>query len=324
MTQTFVSPYDRLDGVTLRIATFGGDLTPGPARVGDRPVDVRAMPVDGTIVQTLPAGAAVEALGTAEGWARVRFGDGREGFVPLDALAEVLPPVARPAGSLRVALLDDAGAVLRETAVPATDLHDNSHLTVRFDPVEDAAGRAFAFRIDVPAGVALRVTSGDAYADGARDDGTDDLVFRPSWAEQPLLADAAVDTLPRSGDWVVLRDVPSVQPGTAVAVSLVPVVGPLHSLRIQPNALYLLVGTTPGRVPYGGWPADGLERPGSLAVQARYERDVDLGGIARAGAAALRAGARADLGFAALLVAAIAGLAASAVVARPRPTRETG
>ncbi|HMM41858.1 MAG TPA: hypothetical protein PKA95_08150, partial [Thermomicrobiales bacterium] len=312
-TQTFVSPYDRLDGVTLRIATFGGDLSPGPATVGDRPVDVRAMPVDGTLVETLPASTVVEALGTAEGWAQVRLSDDDEGFVPLGALAEVTPPATRPAGSLRVALLDAAGAVLRETAVSATDLHDNSHLTVRFDPVEDAAGRSFAFRFDVPTGVTLRVAAGDAYADGARDGGADDLLFRPSWAEQPLLADAAVDALPRSGDWVELRDAPDIRPGTAVAIEVAPGGGP--------DAKDLLIGTTPGRVPYGAWPADGLDETGSLGIQTRYQRDVDLGGIARAGGAALRAGARADLGFAALLVVGVAGLTASAAGGEARSAR---
>jgi len=315
-TQTFASPYDRLEGVTLRIATFGGDLSPGPARVGDAPVDVRALPVDGSLVETAQPGAAVEALGSAEGWARVRLADGREGFVPLGALAEVQPAASRPSGPLRLTLLDGSGAVSREVVVPGAELRDNSHLTVRSDPVEDAAGRAFAVRVDLPAGVTLRVTAGDSYPEGARDGGADDLVFRPVYAGQPLLADAAVDALPRSGDWVELRDAPDVRPGTAVAVALVPGDGP--------DAERLMVGTTPGRVPYGAWPADGLAEMGSLGVQARYERDIDLGGIARAGGASLRDGARGDVAFAALLVVAVAGLAASALVVRLRPAAEAG
>jgi hypothetical protein len=75
-------------------------------------------------------------------------------------------------------------------------------------------------------------------------------------------------------------------------------------------------------VPYGGWPADGLAEPGSLGVQTRYARNVDLGGIARSGASALRAGARADVGFAALLVVAVAGLVGAAALAGSRLVRE--
>lgn len=309
-TQSFVSPYDRLDGVTVRVATFGGDLAPGPARVGDQPVDARALPIDGKPLVTLPPGAEVEALGSAEGWARVRLMGGREGFVPLDALAVVTPPATRPAGPLRVTLLDESGRALREATVAPEDLHDNSHLTVRFEPVEDAAGRDLTFRFVVPAGATLRVTAGHAFAEGARDGGTDDLVFRPVYAEQLLLADAEADALPRAGDWVALRDLPDVRPGTAMTVTILPGAGP--------DASILRVGTTPGRVPYGGWPAVGLPEQGSLGVQARYRRDVDLGGIARSGASALRAGARADAGFAALLAVAVAGLAVAAVAARPR------
>jgi len=321
-TQSFVSPYDRLAGVTVRVATFGGDLAPGLALVGDRPVDMLALPVDGNLLVTLPAGATAEALGSAEGWARVRLDDGREGFVPLDSLASVTPPASRPAGPLNVALLDADGVVLREASVPIVELHDNSHLTIRFDPVEDAAGRAFVYRFDVPSGVTLRVSDTDTYPDGARDGTANDLVFRPVYAEQPLLADAQVDALPRSGDWVAWRNTPAVRSGTTVAVSLVPAEVPSHSLLARPDAPELLVGTTPGRVPYGGWPADGLAEPGSLGVQTRYARNVDLGGITRASSHTLRVGARADVGFVALLVIAVAGLVGAAAVAGSRLVRE--
>ncbi|MCO5176202.1 MAG: hypothetical protein M9890_04400 [Thermomicrobiales bacterium] len=302
VSQSFVAPYDGLDGVTIRVATFGGDLAAGPATVGAVDAELRALPIDGSLLATLPGGTSVEALGSAEGWARVRIDDGREGFVSLAALATYQPPLSQPVGSLHATLLDADGAVVSETEISASDLHDNSHLTIRFNPVEESANQTFSIRLDVPPGVTVRATETDVYADGERSDAAGDLIFRPEFVEPPPLVQVSVDALPRRDGWLVLDDTPSVRAGTILALIVKPGAGP--------DADILQIGITADRAPYGGWVADGVDGVGALGLRTVYERPIDVGAILGSAGSELRAGARADLLFAGVFVLALIGLAA--------------
>lgn len=306
ISQSFVAPYDGLDGVTVRVATFGGDLAPGPATIGAADAEVRSLPIDGAPVATLPAGSIVEALGSAEGWAQVRLGDGREGFVPLDALATHQAPGSAPAGPLRATLVDATGTVVREAEVPAADLRDNSHLTIHFDPLPQSADRTFTIRLDVPAGATVRASEDDVYAEGERSDAPGDLIFRPEFSAQSTLMQASIDALPRRDGWLILQDTPAVRPGTILTLAIQPGAGP--------QADSLQVGITAERAPYGGWVAEGVDGVGALGLRTVYERPVDVGALLGSARSEVSAGARSDVLFAGVFALALVGLAGMAAL----------
>ena len=302
VTQSFASPYPMLAGLTLRVATFGADFTPGPATVGPNRTELLALPIDGERVGTLEAGQVVQALSALEGWARVRLADGVIGFAPQAAFASLPPPARVVGGDLRLALRDAVtGALLREAIVPAAALRDNSHLDVRFAPLPDALGRRYTFELALPdarpgAGVTFRAATATLVEPG--------LIMRPLYASAPPLLNVAMDELPRVGDWVRVDEPPSIAPGTVVTLRLLP--------GSRPDAPRLEFGLTPDRVPFGGWTSQGAGRTGALLVQTRYMREVVVTEALAAGFRRLRAGARGDLVFLALYTVGVAGLVAGA------------
>jgi hypothetical protein len=286
--QSFVSPYGNLSGITVRVATFGGDLSPGEGTLGSNSVNVLALPVDGEPVASLAANSVVTVLGAAEGWARVELPDGATGFVPQEAFVQ-LPESERQVGDVNFSLRDASGTVVREALIPAESIRDNAHLSVLFDPLPESAGQSFTFRFgpaDPTLGsFTLRATTEDAYAEGALlDDGaTGDLIFRPVYAEQPPLFDLPIDALPRDDDWFIVEDPPDVPAGIAAGLRLVP--------GDREDAGRVHFGVTTERAPYGTTRATdtvGSSLPGALLMTTTWERDVDLRGITEDGFANLR------------------------------------
>lgn len=324
-TQSFVSPYANLAGITVRVATFGGDLAAGTATVGPNGAAVLALPLDGESVTTLAAGEQVAVSGAAEGWALVPLPDGGTGYAALESFAE-LPEPERRASDVLFALRDASGTIVREARVPGSVVHDNAHLTIAFEPVADSGGQTFTLQItsaDTAAGnLTLRATATDEYADGARggDGVSNDLVFRPTYeaAAQPLL-DLPVDALPHDGDWIVLDDLPAIPSGIAVALRLIP------GERQQAGALQY--GVTSDRAPYGAQRASdaaGGTLPGALVMTTVWERDVNVRAILGDGAHNLRGALRDDLPLFAFLATLVIGCGALALALRRSLRLERG
>jgi hypothetical protein len=122
-----------------------------------------------------------------------------------------------------------------------------------------------------------------------------------------------VDALPRDGDWLRVEELPAIPSGLLVALRLVAGDGALE------------YGQTPGRTPYGSWPAtstDGRQPSGALLVRTYYERDVALWPAVKGGITNLRGWARDDTPFALAWLLGVATLALAAIrVGRPRPAR---
>jgi hypothetical protein len=314
--QSFVAAYPMLAGINVRVATFGGDLSPGEGVTGETAVDVLSLPNAGQRLATLPPGTRVPVLGAAEGWARLQLPNGGAGFVALDAFAALPPPVEPLTRSLRFELADASGTVVREVEIPPDMIHDNSHLGIRFDPIEASAGVAYTFSLTLAdtgtGGMTVRITTDDRYAEGRRltaaGPAEDDVVFKSHHGVLPPLLDTGIDRLERDGDWLLLTDLPPVKPGLAVSLRVVPGAGA--------DAAELEYGVAPGRIPYGGWEsADGAgnQLAGALLLQTRYERDVALWSVAGAAWAKLRSGARGDVAFMLLWLAGLAGAATAAL-----------
>jgi hypothetical protein len=285
-----------------------------------------SLPGAGQQLATLPPGARVPVLGAAEGWAQVQLAGGGAGFAPFDAFASLPPPAEPLTRGLRFDLADASGAVLRAVDIPPGMVHDNSHLEIRFDPIDASAGVSYTFSLTLSdagsGGMTVRVTPDDRYAGGTRysvaGPAGDDVIFKSHHGAVPPLLDVSIDQLERDGDWLVLTDPPPVAPGLAVSLLVVPGAGA--------DAGELEYGSTPGRIPYGGWQstdAAGNPLDGALLVQTRYERDVALTSVAGSAWTQLRAGARDDPSFMLLWLAGLAGVGAAALrLRRPRQSRE--
>ena len=330
IAQTFTSPYPLLAGVTLRIATFGGDLTPGTATVGTLGAGVLDLPVDGAPIGTLSAGQQVQVTSALEGWAQVQLPGGGVGYAPLAAFASLPAPARVVQGALHAVLRDGvSGNPLRVVDVPAAQLRDNSHLDVRFEPLRNSIGTTYTLELSMPdaqpgSGITVRATpltetSADHVApmyDSCCSEQVN-LVFRPIYADTSAAPafDASLDDLPRDGDWLRITRPPDLASGAVVALRIVP--------GGRPDAGRLEYGLTIGRAPFGGWFAHddaGAALNGALLVSTRYERQVKLGGVLHAALARVRRGARADPGFVvlyALVLAALALGAACLLLRRP-------
>ena len=86
-----------------------------------------------------------------------------------------------------------------------------------------------------------------------------------------------VDDLTRSGDTVIIKDLPEFSAGDVVSIWLSPGNGP--------QAESLQVAVTPHRAPYAGWRAMSGDEllVGALVFETRYLRDVAVGEIVRSG-----------------------------------------
>lgn len=273
--QSFTSPYANLSGITVRVATFGGDLIPGDATIGPGGGELLALPIDGDSIVSLDAGERVRVMSASEGWAQAQLPSGLTGFAPLTDFATLPQPVRRPSDVL-FTLRDESGTIVQEVIVPADSIHDNAHLTIAFDPIPASGGQSYTFEF-VPTDASLdaftlRATGDDDYRDGARsDDDMTDLVFQPEYDESSPLIDLPVDALPRDDEWVIVANPSTVPSAIAVALRLVP------GDRDDPDQLQF--GVTSDRAPYGATratDASGAALPGALLVMTIWERDVNI------------------------------------------------
>uniref|UniRef100_A0A831X221 SH3 domain-containing protein n=1 Tax=Thermorudis peleae TaxID=1382356 RepID=A0A831X221_9BACT len=287
--QTFRSLYPGLNGITLRVSTYGADFSPGTGRLRQgQPAIVREAPFAGREVTVLPGGTEVEVRSAREGWAEVILPDGRRGYVDQDQFASLPPPSRRNTGEviLRLYRLSD-GALLRESRLPASTLHDQSHVTFSFEPLPDSYRQEYRFTLTAAgarpgSAVTFRFSPIDVYSEGRRLEGnveTDgDLIFRPAYAER-VLVETPLDQALWSGLTGVLE------------VTFEPT-GPTRDcylrVTIQAGDRPVIVHWSWVRPP-GGLPLSSADDPGApaggLVLNALYADDVPvlgvLGGLAR-------------------------------------------
>lgn len=310
--QTFLSRYPNLDGITLRVATFGADLSAGEGRLRDGPaVPVRRLPVDGERIADLPGGGTVRVEGSAEGWARVLLDDGQVGYVELSHFS-YLPAASRVNDRdvvLRVYREGEAEPI-RTATINASAMHDNSHVTFRFEPLADSMGARYRFTLASPDAipgnaVTFRYAEADVYADGTRLDGGEpaegDLIFRPAFAAGEPLARVELDRAVLSGQTSALEASFAPVPDTAG-----------RALRLVVRAGHApLPVTWSERLPPGGSQlalSGGQEPPpGGLVFNVGYRADVDVGGLLVGAVRHMGRGARQDPVFFALYGIALAG-----------------
>ena len=126
-------------------------------------------------------------------------------------------------------------------------------------------------------------------------------------ADAALVFDAAVDALPRDGDWLRIDEPPALESGQVVNLRVVPGDGP--------DAGRLRYGVTPDRAPYGGWfatNAGGDSAGGALLLRTTYERNVALWSIVTDGLGNLRDAAGDDPLASVIWAIVLAGLLAGA------------
>ncbi len=156
-------------------------------------------------------------------------------------------------------------------------------------------------------GLRLRGRDDAAWNTGAR--------LQLAYAEQPArtLVDLRIDDLRRAGDQMELSNLPAVEPARVLVLRLLPGEGP--------DASRLEVGTTPGRVPYGGWRAvsGGEELGGAIVFDTRYVREVALGEIVQSG---MHRVAEAGPAFLTLFGLVVGGLSGAALLLWRIPGRK--
>lgn len=316
--QSFLSHYAGLDGITLRAATFLGDIGNGSGRLKDgAPVAVLALPVDGKPVASLPGGSQVRLAGTAEGWARVVLPDGTTGYVPLDAFAS-LPPAPRVNDRDIILRLYREGetAPVREATLNAREIHDNSHVTFSFPALADPPGGRYRFSVNSPDSVpgnavAFRYSPTDIYGDGTRYQNgvpvSGDLIFRPAYVQQPVVASGRLDDFIWSGQTNTLDGQLSPIPQTA---------GEFLRLTIRAGDRPLELTWSKSR-PLGGQPllVEGSSHPpeGALVFNAGFRDPIHPSPIASSVAHRLGRDAGRDpvfFAFDGLLLLAVAGWSA--------------
>jgi len=310
--QTFVSRYPNLDGITLRVATFGADLSPGEGQLREGPaVPVRRLPVDGERIIDLPGGSTVRVQGSAEGWAQVWLEDGQVGYVELSQFSR-LPAPSRVNDRDVVLRLYRDGEVepIRTATINASEMHDNSHVTFRFEPLPDSMGARYRFTVASPEStpgnaVTFRYSERDVYPDGTRfEDGAEvegDLIFRPAYTEGAPLVQVDLDRAVLSGQTQALEASFAPVPNTAG-----------RALRLVVRAGHApLPVTWTEQLPEGGHQlqlSGGQEGPpGALVFNVGYRADVDLGALAVGVVRHVGRGARHDPAFFALYGLALVG-----------------
>jgi hypothetical protein len=267
--QSFLSRYPGLDGITVRVGTYGADVGSGIGQLReDVTAIVREAPLAGREIATLAGGGPVEVLGSREGWIRVRLADGREGYVDRSAFARLPAPTRRNEGELVLRLYDArTGALLRESRLAVQSLSDESHVTFRFDPLTDSYRVPYRFTIEAVGsspghGVTL-------WGDPARGE----LVFRPTYAPT-LLAEASLD----AGSWSGVEGTlevrfPPVRPTRDTYLRIV----------IAAGERPLIVHWSNVRPP-GGLPLVSQDDPGiwgGVVFNARYAQELPLAATAR-------------------------------------------
>jgi hypothetical protein len=204
--QSFLSRYPGLNGITLRVATFGADTGAGEGTIEAGPsVDVLAFPADGAVVATLAGGATVNVIGSAEGYAEISLEKERIGYVPLTAFSELPSPARKNTHDVVLTLYRESDmSIVRRSTINAEKLADNSHVLFAFEPIADSDGQRYRFVLtsagSTPGNaVTFRYQPETSYADGQRFDGSTvaggALIFRPDFAPAAPLYQANLDTL---------------------------------------------------------------------------------------------------------------------------------
>ena len=311
--QSFVSPYPGLNGITVRLATFGGDLRPGQARLKPgKAVTVLSLPIDGSpIGSPMPGGSTLQVTSSVEGWAGVDLGNGQSGFINLADFVSLPPPWRTITRGLMLKLIDPAsGQTLRQSTVAPADLHDNSHLTFRFKPLAGSKGEQYRFEITSPgaeagSSVALYYEPSGGYAGGQRyssgKPAQGDLVFNPTYASEKPLYSGKLDRYGWNGQTSSLQgSFPTIHGvgGTFLRVTVVRGSGPLvleWSQIRPPGGQPLSVAGNPNAP------------PGGLVFNATFDQPIAVGAMVSQPARWLRSQASSDpvfMGFYALVVLA--------------------
>ncbi|HUZ01242.1 MAG TPA: hypothetical protein VMU89_12905 [Thermomicrobiaceae bacterium] len=208
--ESFISDYPNLNGITLRVATFGADLSPGVGQLrSGTAAPVLQLPVDGPLLEDLPGGSSVRVDGSAEGYAHVVLDDGTIGYVQLSRFATLPKPTRVNDHDVVLTLYRDGDPTpIRTVTINARDMHDNSHVTFEFASIPDSLGAAYRFTLASSGSVqgnavTFRYSPTDDYADGTRfEDGKPalgDLIFRPSYADGAALYRGSLDSYVLSG-----------------------------------------------------------------------------------------------------------------------------
>lgn len=300
--QSFLSRYPGLDGITLRVATYGADAASGAATLKPGPaIDVRSLPVDGKVVTSLPGGTTVQVSGTAEGWAHVRIPNGPDGYVPLNQFSALPAPTRSNTHNVLLTLYRESDMKkLRQVTINASQLHDNSHVTFQFDPIADSDGQRFRFFVTSPGStpgnaVTFRYAPDSTYVDGQRYEGDQPvggaLIFRPVFAPSNPIYQGNVDEFEWSSLTLAFIGSFPARDGTADR---------FLSIDLAPGSRPLNVDWSLAR-PSGGEPVvvdgDGQSPGGGLVFDVRYRDNVSLSGMISESARAIGHGARKDPAF---------------------------
>ncbi|HET9016789.1 MAG TPA: hypothetical protein VFN57_14410 [Thermomicrobiaceae bacterium] len=318
--QSFVSDYPNLNGITLRVATFGADLSPGIGHL--RPgvaAPVLQLPVDGQLLEELPGGSDVRVDGSAEGFAHVVLSDGTAGYVQLSLFASLPPPTRVNTHNVTLTLYRDGDPTpIRSATINAHGIHDNSHVTFSFPTVPDSLDARYRFTVTSPGSVpgnavTFRYSPTDVYASGTRfSDGkpvAGDLIFRPAYASGAPLYQGSLDSYVLSGQTNALEG--SFRPlGHTAGRSL--------EVVVKPGSRALEVDWTTARPP-GYQPlvlaGDPSAPRGSLVMNVGFRSALPLGSIARGSLQRLGSWSHQDPAFFALYALLVAAAAAWFVVA---------
>ena len=269
ISQTFLSRYPNLDGITVRVGTYGADIGTGIGRLReDVSAIVREAPIAGREITTLPGGGAVEVIGSREGWVRVRLADRRVGYIDRASFADLPAPTRENWGELLLRLYREGEeAPLREARLRVQGLSDESHVTFRFAPIADSYRTTYRFTIE-----AVGSAPGHAVTLWS-DPATETLVFRPTYASQ-VLAEAALD----AGRWsgvegtLEVRFAP-IQPTRDVYLRLI------VEAKERPLIVHWSMVRPPGNLPLASRDDPGIW--GGLVFNARYSETVPVGWLVR-------------------------------------------
>ena len=195
--QEFCSPYPGLNGIELRVATFGADLSAGTGVIDEQASAVAyTLPVVGEPVTELDPGSSVPVRSAVEGWVQVELDDGAQAFVDMQDFDQLPAPDRHNDADVVLTIIDGStGDELHATSVNADDMYDNSHVAFAFPEIEGAQGRCYRFELKSPESepgnaVTFRFDPASEYPDGnaiLNGEPTDgDLVFRPLYREHSL------------------------------------------------------------------------------------------------------------------------------------------
>ena len=284
ISQSFFSRYPNLNGITLRVATFGADTGNGEGTLKPgQDIEVRSLPIDGKLVEKVAGGSKVTVVGAAEGWAQVQLPDGQSGFIALAQFAS-LPPASRTNTHDVVLTLyrESDGQQLRQSTINASKMHDNSHVTFQFDPIAESDGVEYRFTLTSPDStpgnaVTFRYDPESTYAEGSRfesgkaADGS--MLFRPTFGSGTPIFQGNVDDFEWSSLTRAFEGTFPAKNGTADRYL---------SVDLTPGTRALNAGWSLIR-PAGGQPivVDGNSQDpgGGLVFNVRYRGNVAVGGV---------------------------------------------